>query len=81
LPTKNILVARHQQIFDEQQQQIIWSILFHVLKYLVALTKSDMMLRVSRPLPSKSRFPPILRAPNCITFSLNVTMPRMQWKQ
>jgi hypothetical protein len=30
-----------------------------------ALTKSDTIQRVSRPFPSKSRFPPIPRAHNC----------------
>jgi hypothetical protein len=37
-----------------------------------ALTKSDTIQRVSRPFPSKSRFPPIPPSTRRITFGLNV---------
>jgi hypothetical protein len=50
---------------------------FPRLASFIALTKSDTNQRVSRPFPSKSRFPPIPRA----YFGFNVTMPWMQWKQ
>jgi hypothetical protein len=49
-----------------------------------ALTKSDTIQRVSRPFPSKNRFPPIPRARNCrraVLLSVWITMPWMQWKQ